>query len=174
MGFTPSHCADSFLFTSESVGEGHPDKICDQISDAILDSCLTKDPSSKVAVEVAIRPGLVFVFGNIRTTACIEIERIVRGVIQDIGYDSPDQDLDYKTCHVVDGIEKYSPKNNFINGHGPPPYKPTETLPLPLLVDEVCAGDQARFMFSSNTTSNSGKRELYLDMRRMRRPVYCE
>ncbi|MES1922826.1 methionine adenosyltransferase sam2 [Bonamia ostreae] len=76
-----------FLFTSESVNEGHPDKICDAISDAILDACLEKDPHSYVACETAIKNSLVMVFGEITTTAHPDYEKIVRNAIKFIGYD---------------------------------------------------------------------------------------
>lgn len=101
----------TFLFTSESVGEGHPDKICDQIADAILDACLEDDPLSKVAIEVAVRPGLVFVFGVVHSKASFSVGDIVRVVLKDIGYDSPKQELDYRTCQVMDHVEKRKPSS---------------------------------------------------------------
>ncbi|RAQ75181.1 S-adenosylmethionine synthase [Aspergillus flavus] len=94
-----------FLFTSESVGEGHPDKICDQVADAILDECLKQNPLSKVAIEVAVRPGLVIVFGVVHFIPQLDIDAIVRFVLKDIGYTSPDQELDYRTCQVMDCVE---------------------------------------------------------------------
>ncbi|KAE8338541.1 hypothetical protein BDV24DRAFT_153485 [Aspergillus arachidicola] len=94
-----------FLFTSESVGEGHPDKICDQVADAILDECLKQNPLSKVAIEVAVRPGLVIVFGVVHFIPQLDIDAIVRFVLKDIGYTSPDQELDYQTCQVMDCVE---------------------------------------------------------------------
>ncbi len=79
-----------YLLTSESVTEGHPDKLCDQISDAILDSIMEKDPMAKVACETAVTNGLVIVMGEITTDCYVEIPRIVREVVRDIGYTSPD------------------------------------------------------------------------------------
>ncbi|CAG8668181.1 3418_t:CDS:2 [Funneliformis mosseae] len=98
-----------FLFTSESVGEGHPDKIADQVSDAILDACLKVDPYSKVACETATKTGLIFVFGEISTTANLDYQKIIRDTIQRIGYDDSSKGFDYKTCNVLIAIEQQSP-----------------------------------------------------------------
>lgn len=99
----------TFLFTSESVGDGHPDKICDQISDAILDACLLQDPFSKVAVDTALGKGLVVVLGVVTTLALFDVDEIVRETLRDIGYDQPGMDLEYKTCEVMNKLEIISP-----------------------------------------------------------------
>ncbi|MCL2706953.1 MAG: methionine adenosyltransferase [Dehalococcoidia bacterium] len=98
-----------YFFTSESVTEGHPDKICDQISDAVLDDILKHDPQAHVACETAVTNGLVFVLGEITTTAYSDISDIVRAVIRDIGYTKPEYGFEYRTCGVMTSINKQSP-----------------------------------------------------------------
>ena len=97
------------LFTSESVSEGHPDKMADQISDAILDALLKEDPCSRVACETLIKTGMVLVAGEITTEAYVDIEDIVRGVVNDIGYNNADSGFDGHTCAVINAIGKQSP-----------------------------------------------------------------
>lgn len=96
------------LFTSESVTEGHPDKICDQISDAILDELLKQDPMSRVACETAITTGLVLVMGEITTEAYVDIQKIVRDTICEIGYDRSEYGFDGNTCGVIVSINEQS------------------------------------------------------------------
>jgi len=97
-----------FLFTSESVTEGHPDKIADQISDAILDACLREDPNSRVACETLTCTGLVVIAGEITTKAYVDFQNLVRGVVQSIGYDNAVYGFDSNTCAVISSINKQS------------------------------------------------------------------
>ena len=96
------------LFTSESVTEGHPDKIADQISDAILDACLRDDPNSRVACETLTCTGLVVIAGEITTKAYVDFQNLVRGVVQSIGYDNAVYGFDSNTCAVISSINKQS------------------------------------------------------------------
>jgi S-adenosylmethionine synthetase len=97
------------VFTSESVTEGHPDKIADQISDAILDAILAQDPRARVACETLVKTGMVFVGGEITTKAWVDVEEIVRDVVKDIGYNSSEMGFDYASCAVLSAIGKQSP-----------------------------------------------------------------
>jgi len=99
---------DTYLFTSESVSEGHPDKMADQISDAILDAHLKEDPESRVACETMVKTGLVIVSGEITSKATINYEEIARDVVKQIGYTHTDDGFDYKTCGVITAIGKQS------------------------------------------------------------------
>ena len=97
------------LFTSESVTEGHPDKMCDQISDAILDALIEQDPMSRVACETLTNTGFVVVMGEITTKAYVDIQRIVRDVVLDIGYNKSEYGFDGNTCGVFVAIDEQSP-----------------------------------------------------------------
>tara|TARA_B100000745_G_scaffold29411_1_gene18728 strand:- start:58 stop:1260 length:1203 start_codon:yes stop_codon:yes gene_type:complete len=100
--------AKSYLFTSESVTEGHPDKICDQISDSVLDSIIKLDPEARVACEVSITTGLVVIMGEITTSAYVDIPSIVRKVISDIGFNDPELGFDSKSCGIMLSINEQS------------------------------------------------------------------
>lgn len=101
--------AETTLFTSESVSEGHPDKIADQISDAVLDSIIAQDTTARVACETLVKTGMVLIAGEITTTAWVDLEQIVRDTVKDIGYNSSDMGFDWESCAVLNGIGKQSP-----------------------------------------------------------------
>lgn len=132
----------TFLFTSESVNEGHPDKLCDQVSDAVLDAVLEQDPDSKVACETCSKTGMVMVFGEITTKAKVDYEAVVRQACKDIGFDSEDVGLDYKTCKVVVHLEEQSPDiGQGVHGMG------TKAL------EDIGAGDQGHmFGYATDET----------------------
>ncbi|MCZ6498819.1 MAG: methionine adenosyltransferase [Gammaproteobacteria bacterium] len=131
--------ASSYLFTSESVSEGHPDKMCDQISDAILDAAIKADPSARVACETLTKTDLVLVAGEISTTAHVDIEKLVRQVVLDIGYDSSDVGFDGSSCRVINELGEQSPDIAQGVNRGAP--------------EEQGAGDQGlMFGYASNET----------------------
>jgi len=104
-----SSSENNYLFTSESVTEGHPDKIADQVSDAVLDALLSQDPKSRVACETLVTTGLIIVAGEVTTNARIDYQDIARQTVKKIGYDSSDKGFDYKTCGVMVTLDRQSP-----------------------------------------------------------------
>ncbi len=102
----------NYLFTSESVGEGHPDKLCDQVSDAVLDACLRDDPESHVACECYATTGMVLVGGEITTSTYVDIQKVARDVVFEIGYTNPDYGIDYESMAVLNTIHSQSPDIN--------------------------------------------------------------
>ncbi len=139
------------LFTSESVTEGHPDKICDQISDAVLDACLEQDPRARVACETATKTGFVILLGEITTTAHVDFDRLVRKVVTDIGFDESAKGFDGNTCGVQVAIGRQSPNIDQGVSHA------LETRSRKVTDDEVesiGAGDQGMmFGFACDETA---------------------
>jgi S-adenosylmethionine synthetase len=108
-----------FLFTSESVTEGHPDKLCDQVSDAVLDACIAEDKTSRVACETLTKTGFVMVAGEITTRARLDFPAIVRDVVKGIGYEDSSMGFDWKTCSIMVAVEQQSPDiAQGVDGHG--------------------------------------------------------
>lgn len=101
-----------YLFTSESVGEGHPDKLCDQVSDSVLDACIKEDPESHVACECYATTGMILIGGEITTNTYVDIQQLARDVVYDIGYTNPDYGIDYESMAVLNTIHSQSPDIN--------------------------------------------------------------
>ncbi|MBQ1674218.1 MAG: methionine adenosyltransferase, partial [Bacteroidales bacterium] len=141
------------LFTSESVTEGHPDKMCDQIADAILDALLEQDPMSRVACETFTSTGFVVVMGEITTKAYVDIPQVVRKVVLDIGYDRSDYGFDGNTCGVFTAINEQSPDiamgvDRALESRGENAMNDEE-------LDRIGAGDQGMmFGYATNETKS--------------------
>lgn len=131
-----------FLFTSECVSEGHPDKVADLVTDAIVDACLAQDADSKVACEACTRNGLVMVFGEVTTKARVDYEACVRETCKELGYDSPEVGLDYRTAQVLNKLEAQSPDiAQAVHGH------------FTRADEDLCAGDSGTvFGYASDET----------------------
>jgi len=160
--------SQKLMFSSESVSEGHPDKMCDQISDAVLDACLEQDPRSRVACETATKTGFVMLLGEITTQAFVNFDDLVRKVVNEIGYDSSDKGFDGNTCGVLTAIASQSPDIAMGVNHA------FETRDGHHLTDEevesIGAGDQGMmFGFACNETPTLMPLPIYLAHKLTRR-----
>jgi len=137
---------DTFLFTSESVNEGHPDKLADQVSDAVVDACFAQDPNSRVACETCTGTNFVMVFGEITTEAKVDFEAIVRDTVKEIGFDAPEKGIDYKTMEVLNRLHAQSVEiGDAVHGTG--------TGKVEKKPEEIGAGDQGHmFGYATDET----------------------
>jgi len=160
--------ASKLMFTSESVSEGHPDKLCDQISDAVLDACLEQDPRSRVACETATKTGFVALLGEITTQAFVNFDELVRKVVLEIGYDSSDKGFDGHTCAVLTAVASQSPDIAMGVDHALESRNGHELTDAE--VETIGAGDQGMmFGFACNETQTLMPLPIYLAHKLTRR-----
>ena len=157
----------SLMFTSESVTEGHPDKICDQVSDAVLDACLEQDPMSRVACETAVKTGFVALLGEITTSAYVNFDELVRKVVNEIGYDSSDKGFDGNTCSVLSAVASQSADIALGVDHA---LEDKSGEMKDTGIEHVGAGDQGMmFGFACNETSTLMPMPIYMAHKLSRR-----